>query len=99
MPAEVKDHATGKPVSGTTQHAMPGDIPLESIAEDVQQARDAILATIQTNPDRQWRPRDLMSAAKDHRSNTAVSIAFWNLVESGDLAVDAHLVVRAVHHV
>jgi hypothetical protein len=83
-------------LNGIPQRA-PGDVPLESIAEDVHQAREAILATVQAEPDRAWRPGELMRAAKNHLRNTVVSIAFWNLVESGELVVDEHLVVRPVH--
>jgi hypothetical protein len=76
---------------------MPGDVPLESIAEDVHQAREAILATIRAEPNREWHPGELMRAAKSHMRSTIVSIAFWNLVESGELVVDEHLVVRRIH--
>jgi hypothetical protein len=79
---------------------MPGDIPLDDIAEVVQEAREAILRTISEDPDHAWHPRELMSASKGRlsntASNTAVSIAFWSLVESGELEVDQQLVVRAV---
>jgi hypothetical protein len=77
-------------------HAMPGDIPLDEIAEDVQEARDALLRTVNEHPTHAWRPRELMSASKGTLSNTVVSIAFWSLVEAGDLEVDEQLVVRAV---
>jgi hypothetical protein len=83
-------------VSFTTEHATPGDTPLADIAEGVQAAREAILATVRDKPGRDWRPRELMDAAKGELSNTVVSIAFWNLVESGELEVNERLVVRAV---
>lgn len=85
-------------MSTATQPVMPGDTPLADIAEDVQTAREAILSTITEDPTRSWHPRGLIDAAKVRAglSTTVVSIAFWSLVESGQLEVDERLVVRAV---
>jgi hypothetical protein len=84
-------------VSEIAQGKLVGDPPLADIAEQVQQARAAILAQLKEHPGREWRPRELIAAAKGDLPNTVVSIAFWNLVEAEELAVDERLVVRVPH--
>jgi hypothetical protein len=86
------------PVSTTTtRQVTPGDTPLADIAEGVREAREAILATFSADPTHAWRPRELIDAAKGALPTSVASIAFWNLVESGELEVDERLVVRTVH--
>lgn len=67
---------------------------LAGIAEGVHEARAAILATIRADPDREWRPADLMSAAPGDLSDSKKLIAFWNLVKDAELVVDERLVVH-----
>jgi hypothetical protein len=82
--------------STTPQQEALVDTPLAEITERVHEAQDAIAATLRSDPDRQWRPRELMDAARGNLSSTDVSIAFWKLVELGELKVDKQLTVRSV---
>lgn len=95
--AGLRVDRNGGSVSEMAQGKMFGDPPLADIAEEVQQARAAILAQLKEHPGREWRPREMIAAAKGDLPNTVVSIAFWNLVDAGDLAVDERLVVRVAH--
>jgi hypothetical protein len=82
--------------STTPQQEALAETPLAEITERVHEAQDAIAATLRSDPDRQWRPRELMDTARGNLSSTDVSIAFWKLVELGELKVDKQLTVRSV---
>jgi predicted DNA-binding protein YlxM (UPF0122 family) len=78
------------------------DHALADIAEAVGVAREAILEQLKSAPGTIWRPRQLIDAAKNviadgKISKTIVSIAFWNMVDGGELNVDEQLIVHAVH--
>lgn len=77
-----------------TDVTIHSDASLAGLAEEVREAGEAILATLSESPTAVWRPRALIEASKAHRSNTVVSIAFWNLVDAGEIIVDKQLVVR-----
>lgn len=81
--------------STTPQEEALEDTPLAEISERVHEAQEAIAATLRSDPDRQWRPRELMDAAKGDLSSTDVSIAFGKLVELGELKLNEQLTVRS----
>jgi hypothetical protein len=85
-------------VSDSTQHPIVGDPALAEVASEVQAAQGAIRAALRENPDREWRPSELISVAReslsDSISNTSFSIAFWNLVEANEISVDEEMTVR-----
>jgi hypothetical protein len=82
-------------VSATTPDSLES-ASLTEIAQGVHDARQAILEALASEPGREWRPRDLVAVAREHGlSNTIASIAYNNLVESGELVVDRDLQVRA----
>lgn len=83
------------------QEAAADEHALADIAEAVNIARQAILELVGSSSDATWRPRQLIDAAKNALaerkiSKTIVAIAFWNMVDAGDLVVDEHMIVHAL---
>jgi hypothetical protein len=61
----------------------------------VRQAEQAILTTLATYPSgKPPTPRELEQAASKGRSSEVMSLAFWRLVESGQLVFDGNAKVK-----
>ena len=71
---------------------------LAEVAEDVAAAREALRRYVSAHPDATWTPRALQLEVQNGWSTSVVSIAFWELVASGELAVDEQLRVRSTAH-
>lgn len=81
----------------TTQEASPTlETSVDSLAAAVEEATRNLLERLQQESDRQWSPRALMDAVKGGRTNTVMSMAFWELVNSNRITVDDRFVISLV---
>jgi hypothetical protein len=65
-------------------------------AQQVRLAQDALRERLREDDARVWRARDLQEAVRNGWSSSVVSIAFWGLVEDGELVIDDDLGVRSL---
>jgi hypothetical protein len=65
-------------------------------ADKVAAAQRSIRQLIQETPGRRWLPQELQDAAAEGHgwSGSVMSLAFWELVEAGEIALDESLAVR-----
>lgn len=64
---------------------------LAEVAEQVAAAREALQQYLAAHPANTWSPRGLQREVQNRWLTSVVSIAFWQLVANGELAVDEQL--------
>jgi hypothetical protein len=63
------------------------DASVTHLAEDVQDAKEAILEVLNRHPDQVWRGNDLLAEATGDRRASVMGIALWNLIDSGEITL------------
>jgi len=69
------------------------DAAFASLADEVKQAREALLKLAASERDRAWHPYELKTRARNGWSAGAMSLALDGLITDGALIVDSDLLV------
>jgi hypothetical protein len=70
------------------EFSMSIDPAVAQLRHEIEQARAALVTTLQTNPERPWSPRDLKAESKNGWSYGAANLALTGLVDDGMLVID-----------
>lgn len=70
------------------------EAPEEDRADELQELWNAAMALLDAAGSDRWRPRELQAKARDGQRADVISLAFWQLLNDGELVLDRDLKVR-----
>lgn len=77
-----------------SQHPDAFEFLEDERSEELEQLHTAAERLLETAGTQKWSPRELQTQARNGHRREVVSLAFWQLVNDGELSLDGDLKVR-----